>query len=158
MRFTCPMSYVRALWLSIGGSGRRCCKISANPICTKYQNQYSVIHISFNDLPKRCTSYEKYIDRIENRLIKDLRLEYPDVEISEDEAVWDVLNEIYAYDINARFIFVFDEWDFIFHQDFITEQDKKDYLLFLRNLLTICIACIYYRNSSNRKIFKRFRT
>ena len=111
------------------------CKISANPICTKYQNQYSVIHISFNDLPKRCTSYEKYIDRIENRLIKDLRLEYPDVEISEDEAVWDVLNEIYAYDINARFIFVFDEWDFIFHQDFITEQDKKDYLLFLRNLL-----------------------
>ena len=58
------------------------CKISANPICTKYQNQYSVIHISFNDLPKRCTSYEKYIDRIENRLIKDLRLEYPDVEIS----------------------------------------------------------------------------
>ena len=24
---------------------------------------------------------------------------------------------------------------FIFHQDFITEQDKKDYLLFLRNLL-----------------------
>ena len=28
------------------------CKISANPICTKYQNQYSVIHISFNDLRK----------------------------------------------------------------------------------------------------------
>lgn len=32
-------------------------------------------------------------------------------------------------------IFVFDEWDFIFHQRFITEDDKTSYLLFLRNLL-----------------------
>lgn len=90
--------------------------ISQNAEYTKYQNQYSVIHISFNDLPKRCKSYEEYIERIENRLIKDICLEYPNIEISEDEAVWDILNEIYSYDINARFIFVFDEWDFIFHQ------------------------------------------
>ena len=109
--------------------------ISENPDCKKYQNKYSVIHISFNDLPKRCSSYEEYIERIENRLIKDIRLEYPNIEISEDEAVWDILNEIYAYDINARFIFVFDEWDFIFHQEFVSEQDKREYLLFLRNLL-----------------------
>lgn len=109
--------------------------ISENPDCKKYQNKYSVIHISFNDLPKRCSSYEEYIERIENRLIKDICLEYPDIEISKDEAVWDILNEIYAYDINARFIFVFDEWDFIFHQEFVSEQDKREYLLFLRNLL-----------------------
>lgn len=31
MRLPALMTYVRALWLSIGGSGRRCCKISANP-------------------------------------------------------------------------------------------------------------------------------
>ena len=111
------------------------CTISQNAEYTKYQNQYSVIHISFNDLPKRCKSYEEYIERIENRLIKDICLEYPDIEILEDEAVWDILNEIYAYDINARFIFVFDEWDFIFHQEFVTEQNKREYLLFLRNLL-----------------------
>lgn len=111
------------------------CTISENPDYKKYQNQYSVIHISFNDLPKRCSSYEEYIERIENRLIKDLCLEYPNIEISENEAVWDILNEIYAYDINARFVFVFDEWDFIFHQKFVTEQNKMEYLLFLRNLL-----------------------
>ena len=57
------------------------------------------------------------------------------MEISEEDAVWDILNEVYAQDMNARFIFVFDEWDFIFHQEFITEQDKREYLLFLRNLL-----------------------
>lgn len=111
------------------------CKISENPEYDKYKNQYAVIHISFNDLPKRCNSYEEYIERIERRLVKDIRREYPDVEISEEDAVWDILNEVYAQDMNARFIFVFDEWDFIFHQEFVTEQDKKEYLLFLRNLL-----------------------
>ena len=35
----------------------------------------------------------------------------------------------------AGFIFVLDEWDFILHQDFVTEEDKKEYLLFLRSLL-----------------------
>ena len=111
------------------------CKIAKNPEYRKYMNRYSVIHISFNDLPKRCDSYEEYIERIERRLIKDIHLEYPDLEIEEGEAIWDILNEIYASDMNARFLFVFDEWDFIFHQDFVTEQDKRDYLLFLRNLL-----------------------
>ena len=43
--------------------------------------------------------------------------------------------ELYAEDDTARFIFVLDEWDFIFHQNFITENDKRDYLSFLRNLL-----------------------
>ncbi len=111
------------------------CKIAKSSEYDKYRNQYSVIHISFNDLPKRCNSYEEYIERIEKRLVKDIRREYPGAEISEEDAVWDILNEIYEQDVNARFVFVFDEWDFIFHQEFVTEQNKREYLLFLRNLL-----------------------
>ena len=34
-----------------------------------------------------------------------------------------------------RFIFVFDEWDCIFHKDFITDEDKKKYISFLSSLL-----------------------
>ena len=34
-----------------------------------------------------------------------------------------------------RFVFVLDEWDFIFHKDFVTEENKKQYVLFLSNLL-----------------------
>lgn len=103
--------------------------------CDKYRNQYPVIQISFNDLPKYCTSFEQYIDRIESRLIRDLKRSYPDIEFEADAAAWDILNEIYAEDDTARFIFVFDEWDYIFHQDFVTETDKKMFLDFLRNLL-----------------------
>ena len=41
--------------------------------CQKYMNQYTVIHITFNDLPRKCNSYEQYIDRIEDLLIEDLK-------------------------------------------------------------------------------------
>lgn len=46
-----------------------------------------------------------------------------------------MISAFFSNACDARFIFVLDEWDFIFHQNFITEQDKKEYLMFLRNLL-----------------------
>lgn len=110
-------------------------KISKVSNYKQYLNQYSVIHISFNELPRKCSSYDEYIARIERRLIKDLQREYPKIEIDESEAIWDLLTDIYAVDDTARFIFVLDEWDYIFHQDFVSEADKKAYLTFLRNLL-----------------------
>ena len=100
-----------------------------------YLNKYQVIHISFHEMDSSCNSYEQYIQRIEKRLIRDLKKAYPDVELFEDESAADVLLDIYAEDENARFIFVLDEWDYIFHQNFVREEHKKAYLTFLKNLL-----------------------
>lgn len=110
-------------------------EISEEQEIMEHINQYQVIHISFNDTAGQSTSYEQYIGRIEKRLIRDLKKAYPNVVLEDDDYVVDVLTEIYAEDDNARFIFVLDEWDYIFHQDFITETDKKLYLAFLRSLL-----------------------
>ncbi|WP_330654158.1 AAA family ATPase [Faecalicatena faecalis] len=110
-------------------------QISASEKYNQYRNKYSVIHISFNKLPRQCNSYREYINRIERILIKDLKDEYPEVEVNETDAVWDVLMSIYAVDDTAQFIFILDEWDFIFHQDFVTDEDKREYLSFLRDLL-----------------------
>lgn len=52
-------------------------------------NQYNVIYISLNEMPRVCKSYEQYIRRIETRLIGDLQEAYPDCRISEEDAVWD---------------------------------------------------------------------
>ena len=101
----------------------------------KHLNKYTVIHIMFNDLPRNCNSYKQYIERIEETLIKDLKKEYPDMPIDDQNAVWDTLLEIYAEKQDINIVFVFDEWDFIFHQKFVTEDDKLSYLQFLRNLL-----------------------
>ena len=110
-------------------------QICQEPDYQKHMNKHTVIHIMFNDLPRKCTSYEQYIDRIEEWLIKDLKKEYPDLLINEEQAVWDILLEIQAEKQEEKFIFVLDEWDFILHQKFVTEEDKMSYLSFLRNLL-----------------------
>ena len=98
-------------------------------------NQHNVIYISFNEIPQNCTSYQRYISRIERRLKNDLKKEFPDIMIEDDEAVWDILNDIYEQKDDVRFIFVLDEWDYIFHRDFVTERDKEAYIEFLSNLL-----------------------
>ncbi|MDO4297907.1 MAG: AAA family ATPase [Lachnospiraceae bacterium] len=101
----------------------------------EHLNKHNVISISFNRLPKRCSSYDQYIDRIERKLIGDLIEAYPNVKIDEDDAVWDVLKTIYNADSAVRFVFVLDEWDFIFHRDFVRDKDKGAYIDFLSNLL-----------------------
>lgn len=101
----------------------------------KHINQHPVISISFNRLPRRCQSYDHYISRIERKLMEDLSELYPNVKIDPEDAVWDALKAVYQADPSTRFIFVLDEWDFIFHRDFITEKDKMEYIDFLSNLL-----------------------
>lgn len=101
----------------------------------QYMNKFAVIHISFNDIASECSSYTSYIQRIERKLIRDLKREYPDVELEEGESLVDVLGDIYAVDESAQFIFVLDEWDYIFHRDFAAESDQKKFLAFLRTLL-----------------------
>ncbi|MDC7286825.1 ATP-binding protein [Blautia schinkii] len=109
--------------------------ISRHEKYNQYRNQYSVIHISLNDISEECTSYKQYIERIRELLVSDLRREYPDARACGEGNVIDTLLDIYAGNPNARFIFVLDEWDFIFHQNFVTEEDKMAYLRFLRSLL-----------------------
>lgn len=109
--------------------------ISRYEFYRQYVNQYNVIHISFNEVPKHCKTYEQYINRIESRLIKDLKMAYPNVEIDVNNAVWDILTDIYVENEELRFIFILDEWDYIFQRDFVTEGDKAAYIEFLRSLL-----------------------
>lgn len=100
-----------------------------------HRNQYAVIHISFNDVTGECISYSQYIKRIEKKLLRDLKRAYPDVDLEAEEYAIDALTDIYEENEHAKFIFILDEWDYIFHQDFVTAADKKKYLTFLRTLL-----------------------
>ena len=109
-------------------------KIAKNEAYKKHLNKHNVIRISLNELPRRCKSYDQYIDRIESLLIADLKENYPDMPMNEEEAVWDILGRIHAQ-YSARFIFVFDEWDYIFHRTFVKEEDKGAYIEFLSSLL-----------------------
>lgn len=109
--------------------------ISTSKGYERHINSHNIIYISFNELPDNCTTYEDYIERIKKILRKDLKDNYPDCSIDNDEAIWDILNRIYELEDDVQFVFIFDEWDFIFHQNFVTDNEKAQYLSFLRNLL-----------------------
>lgn len=110
--------------------------VSSRPWYEKHLNKHNVIYISFNAVPKNCTTFQQYMNRIHKCIISDLMREYPHAGIEEDAAVWDALNCILELEeADTKFIFVFDEWDFIFHRDFVTNKDKEAYIDFLSNLL-----------------------
>ena len=100
----------------------------------RYKNQYNVIRIDFSKMPRNCDSYTQYIERIEALLIEDVKEAFPQVKINEADAVGDILESVFVQ-CGEKFIFVLDEWDFIFHRDYINEIDKEKYVAFLSNLL-----------------------
>lgn len=100
----------------------------------RYKNQYNVIRIDFSKMPRNCDSYTQYIERIEALLIEDVKEAFPQVKINEADAVGDIFESVFVQ-CGEKFIFVLDEWDFIFHRDFINEIDKEKYVAFLSNLL-----------------------
>ncbi|MDD7388327.1 MAG: AAA family ATPase [Lachnospiraceae bacterium] len=110
-------------------------KIADKECCRKNLNQHNVISIPFNEVPADCTGYRQYITRIEKRLKRDLIRAFPDADIDRDDAVWDILTDLYENGDSMQFVFILDEWDFVFHRDFMTDQDKKSYIEFLNNLL-----------------------
>ncbi len=110
-------------------------KVSSYDWYRQHLNKHNVIHIMFNELPRDCKSYDRYISRIENRLMNDLMKVYPDAEMEKDDAVWDALTSIYECCGSEQFVFVLDEWDYIYHQNFVSDDDKDRFTKFLSNLL-----------------------
>ena len=109
-------------------------KISGNTQVMQQMNQYNVIYIDFSRVGGDSSSYTGYIENIIAILKNDLHKAYPQVDYRVGGNVSEDLERITAA-TGERFIFIFDEWDAIFHTSFITEEDRKSYLLFLKDLL-----------------------
>lgn len=108
--------------------------ISKTDIYEQYLNQFDIISIDFSEVPDVRYTYQSYIDRIIRRLKRDLKRTYPDMELDMEDTLWDLLTAILE-ETGHKFIFVFDEWDYIFQRDFISDEDKQAHLVFLSNLL-----------------------
>lgn len=101
----------------------------------KHLNRYNVIYIDFSEIDDECESYEAYISNIKELLREDLHTAYPDIEFRlEKGSPAEDLRRI-NQKTGDTFVFVLDEWDAIFHMSFMTQDDRKKYLSFLKNLL-----------------------
>ena len=92
-------------------------------------NKYNVIQMSFNKLPRNGNEYLDYITMIKESLIKDIREKFTFINENDYYAIEDII-----YATNEKFIFIIDEWDYIFSHN-LFEENQNDFLEFLRNLL-----------------------
>lgn len=81
-------------------------------------NKYNVIKLSFNEIPDNKKTYDDYISNIINNLKKDLLNIFNNI-LVESEDIYIMLNKT-----NEKFIFIVDEWDYIFSHDLFKENQK----------------------------------
>ncbi|MDO5396953.1 MAG: AAA family ATPase [bacterium] len=110
-------------------------KISESKIYKEHLNKHDIIYIDFSRIPNKCKTYDEYIERIYRGLKNDLLNEYPELHCEENAALGDILSDAFEMNGNKKFIFILDEWDAVFHMNFLTETDKNEYLLFIKSLL-----------------------
>ena len=99
----------------------------------KHLNKHNVIYISFNTGSSGFNSYKEYKNYFVNGLINDIRNVCP--EINEKDPISDIFKAAYQK-LGQGFIFIIDEWDYIFNKNsFCSDKDKENFLDFLENLL-----------------------
>lgn len=103
-------------------------KISEFDGYEEHLNKYNVINISFNTIPDKNKTYDEYIKLIREGRIDDIKTAYPDLEM---KSFYNISHMIST--TNDKFIFIFDEWDYIFNNNLFVEN-QNDFLEFLRNL------------------------
>ncbi len=102
--------------------------ISKTKSYLKHLNNYNVIYINMSIMGDECSSYKEYITRIKGHIISDLRLQYH-IDLQDGLPICDYFKET-----KDSFIFIIDEWDSIFYEDFMDEFQNKKYLKFLKEL------------------------
>lgn len=103
--------------------------ISQSKNYAAHLNRYNIVNISMNSLPDTGNTYADYIALIKNTIKDDLKEIYPHLKQENFRSLPDLLNAT-----NEEFIFIIDEWDYIFSHD-LYRENHSDFLEFLRNLL-----------------------
>lgn len=104
-------------------------KISSSKSYFKNLNRYNVISISLNKLSDRGNTYIDYIEMIKTSIINDIVEQYSQINPENYFTISDMLDAT-----NDKFIFIIDEWDYIFNNN-LFKDNQNDFLEFLRNLL-----------------------
>ncbi len=99
----------------------------------EYMNKYNTIYINFIDSANDAHSYDEFITTVKEILQEDLREEFPNVRFRKNGTVTQDLKMIFSQ-TREKFILVFDEWDCIFHKDYITNDDRKNFIGWLAAL------------------------
>jgi len=143
-------------------------QISKDTSYLKYLNKCNVVYITFNQLPSPKCTYEEFINGYTNDLVKDLREVFSNIKIEDAKPLSKVFTQVYNQ-TGESFVFILDEWDYIFNNNLFSENDRKSFLKFLEDLLkdksyvdlaymTGVLPIAKYSTSSTINMFKEYNT
>jgi len=101
-----------------------------------YIGCFNTIHIDFSKKVRKFNTLNEYLDKISLSILKELDKCYKDedITIDYDEDLIDNLVNINE-EKDEMFVFIIDEWDYIFNNNLFTKKERDDYLVFLSDLL-----------------------
>ena len=108
--------------------------IASSESYSKHLNQYNVIYINMQELLCESRDVEDMLQRLENRLFKDLHEADPEVELDMDYGIAFGMQDYY-YVKKVPFVILIDEWDCVMREHRNDKESQKAYLDFLRNWL-----------------------
>ncbi|MCQ2514513.1 MAG: AAA family ATPase, partial [Ruminococcus sp.] len=98
----------------------------------KHLNKFNVIHLTMTDYYDY--TVKEMVEYIEEDIIFDIQTEYPDLMLPKRLNLVKILEIAYAQ-TKIPFVFIIDEWDSIMRKTMQNEDEQREYLNFLRNLL-----------------------
>ena len=122
----------------------------------KYLNQYNTIFLNMQEFLSRSHNVEELIDRVKKLVIRDLKMEYPEVDYFDDTDLIECMQDIYAQ-MQYPFVVIIDEWDCIFREYKQDKEAQEKYLDFLRDLLKDK-TCIYLSYMTGILPIKKYGT
>ena len=109
-------------------------EISKSESYLEHLNKHNVIFITWYNSTKEYKTFDEYMDGFISQLILDLKEEFPNAKINDNDALGKIFEDIYTQ-TGENFIFILDEWDYIFNNNLFEHKDREEFLEFLKKLL-----------------------
>ena len=100
----------------------------------EHLNKYDTIFLNMQEFLSRSSNVKELLERVEGKVIRELKKQYPDVELYDENDLAETMQDIFA-ESECLFIVIIDEWDCIFREFKHDKAAQEIYLDFLRDLL-----------------------
>ena len=140
--------------------------ISKSDSYLEHLNKHNVIYMKLDELPKKDCTYDEFLNNIIDGLIDDLNENYPDIQLKNVTPLSRAFTQVFST-TGEGFIFIIDEWDYIFSHNLFTETEREHFLKFFNDLLkdrsyvelaymTGVLPIAKYSSSSSLNMFREY--
>ncbi|MBR1743752.1 MAG: AAA family ATPase [Lachnospiraceae bacterium] len=98
----------------------------------QYLNHFDVLRVVMTDFIKGGRNVRESLEKMQKRIIRDLKRQYPEVDYYDEEDLIQSLSDVYE-EKETQFVIIIDEWDAVFRACKEDKDGQKIYLDFLRD-------------------------